>query len=190
MGDKWTPLLVIGGVAGAGALAWWLLSDSPARDRPTAIVKGTDVRFVLKGGRRVVPPRSYGMIHDPTGRRWPRCSVLVTSFREGSRLAAPRETRGAPRDYFGRPYPVHVGSVNFPRGTKLWTRVGAVERIFYWRTGDRPKVPGLFQHPFGLRRAEYLFAQGALPVLYRRGGAYRLEFARGCTIDDRGYVFP
>jgi hypothetical protein len=151
------------------------------------VCKGKRVRFVMKGGRSV---RARGsMLHDPSGRAWGRCSVLVASFTPGTRRATDAELRGEPRDYFGKSYSALVGRIALPpKALSEWKRVGEVERIYYWRTGTR--APGPFQHPFGKRRAEFLFVAGKLPVLYHRGGAYRLELGNMCAIDDRGLVYP
>lgn len=138
------------------------------------ILKGRGVRFVLEGGRSVRV--AGGMLHDPDGKDWPRCSVLVGPYDRGQKAA--RATLGA-RKYLGRPEGL-LGAADVPddRSLDSWSEIGKAERIYYVRHGE---IYGgqLFQHPFKRH-----------PTLYRQGKWARLELGRFCIMNERGFVSP
>ena len=157
------------------------------------IAKADDVGFVMKGGRKLDCPARACMLHDDSGKRWPSCSVLIASIRRGHRIATKDEVAGAPRDYYGRSYEAHVGSVDVPsRDLSKWKLVGSVEKVFYDRFGD--KAPGPFKHTFNKARGLYkivALVRGKRDVqLYKLGSAYRLELGGGCLVTDLGLVWP
>jgi hypothetical protein len=152
------------------------------------IVKGYRVAFDLEDGDEILVKPTVGMMHDPAGEDWPKCSLLFGSFRRGKKVA---EDEGEARDYFGKDYVIHEGVVDTPeRSLSDWKSLGKVERIWYGRPGTR--YPGPFQHPFadpGI--ALRLFkGKGTLPTLYALGPFLRLELAKGCMLDSRGIVWP
>ena len=140
--------------------------------------KGYDVGFILKDGREVVPPKSYAMLHDPTGSDWGKNSILVAPFRRTDReLESPDA-----ESYFG--YVPRAGTVNLPpRAIGDWTPVGEVAEIDYWRPGEHR---GSYWHPF--KNGGWRFE--SKPRLYRLGGRYRLELGPGAKLNWRGFVWP
>ena len=150
------------------------------------IVKGNRVKFVLKDGTKI--SASGLMMHDPSGRYWPKNSMLVASFSRGGRLATDKEKSGAPREYLGRTHPARIGSVNLPpKPLGDWDYVGELKTILYVRPGR--KAPGAFYHHFGQRRIEAFWKSGKAH-LYRRGSAYRVQMGKGSLADDCGIVYP
>jgi hypothetical protein len=150
------------------------------------ICKGHNVGFKLQTGRMV--RASGSMLHDPSGDSWPKDSVLVASFRRNGRTATDEEKAGDPKNYLGRQYEAHIGSVSLPpRSLDQWKRVGEIATVYYERPGTR--APGRFYHHFGKRRLEAFFKKGKA-VLYKRGSAYRVQMGDGAVFSDRGIVFP
>lgn len=138
------------------------------------VVKGTRVRLVLDSGRTV--SCSGGMMHDPAGKHWPRCSVLIGGYSKGSE---PVSDLGA-RQYFGAGYVAKQGTVDTPPKSLAdgWRELGVVQRIYYVRVGN---IYGgqLFKHDF--RRTV---------TAYRRGRFVRLELGTFCNLGPRGFVSP
>ena len=166
----------------------------PHRGKRALIAKATHARFDMVDGRRISCRGT--MMHDPSGRYWPKNSCLIGSFRKGPERVSDDAFWGAPRDYLGRGYRARYGSVNLPpRSIRSWTFVGYVSRgepedgeIQYVRRGIRAR--GAFYHPFN-RRSLFSITHGNGRVrLYRFGSFYRLELPRRSIIDDRGFVWP
>jgi hypothetical protein len=160
------------------------------------ICKGSRVAFDImpdaKGRkeRHVIAPGSYGMLHDPEGKDWPRNSVLVMPFKRGGQAEKPTDNA---RAYMGRGYTVKQGTVNTPpKALTEWKRVGKVQTIYYSRPGT--KAPGGYYHHFvkGAAIEHKLFRGGGgkHPTLYRRGKMLRLELQDGATLNERGFVWP
>lgn len=148
------------------------------------IAKGYDVSFLMKNGDEIDAPRSAAMLHDEKGTHWPRCSILLMSFRRsGSSVEmAPNEAQ-----YFGDDYDARRGSVTLPpKPLSKWALVGEVDKIYYERVG---KHAGLFKHQFGKRRLVGFFKTGKA-VLYKLGGSMRLQMSGDCIVDARGIVRP
>lgn len=140
--------------------------------------KGYRVAFEV-AGRIVKAPARYAILHDPEGKAWPRCSVLVALFQRGGGHV---EDADAER-YFG--YPPREGSYfTPPHALSEWKRVGEVSRIDYWRPGE---YEGKWFHPF--KDGGWVF-KAKLPVLYRRGRLLRLELHDGCVLSWRGFQWP
>lgn len=158
---------------------------------------GRETLIVLeKRAREIAPPKRAGMLHDYTGRAWPKCSLLIQRFDGYVDDPDSRELSDA-KDYFGRDAvdDIGVGEIELPpRGLSHWREIGEVKEIFYDRAGT--KAPGYFRHRFhkprGLWRLIHFFKRSAkLPVIcYARRGAYRLDLPEGCIIDDRGIALP
>lgn len=154
---------------------------------------GRAVLFVTKAGRDLNAPARHGMLHDPNGETWPKCSLLVTHFEQGWKESKASEGR----DYFGRNAIVWEGETELPpRDLARWKTVGELSTIFYDRAGT--KAPGYFRHVFhkprGLWRLLFLVkpraAKGAV-VLSRYGrNTYRVDLPSGCIVDDRGIALP
>ena len=150
------------------------------------IAKGYEVQFKMSDGSLVKPPKSYAMLHDPSGIYWPSCSVLVASFeRDGA------EIEDSPaKEYFG--YDPVGGTIRPPsKNLKNWRFVGDVAEIDYTRTrpGSLPSEnKGEYFHPFG--EGSWLFPGGKLPSLYKLGRLVRLEFKDGCRLSWKGFEWP
>jgi hypothetical protein len=150
------------------------------------VCKGNRVKFVLKDGTKISARGS--MLHDPSGRYWAKCSLLIVSFQRSGRLATDDERAGAPREYLGRTHQARVGSVSLPpKPLSEWELVGELDEILYVRPGR--KAPGSFFHKFGGRRIETFWRKGKAR-LYKLGRSYRVELGHRCLADDRGIVTP
>jgi hypothetical protein len=142
------------------------------------IAKGFSVSFKLTNGKMVRAPGGYGLLHDPSGKDWPKCSGLVASFSKGGGEIDDRLAK----DYFG--HAPREGELSLPpRALSAWKKVGAVAEILYTR-----RRPGrlLADH-----QDEYFhpFEKGT-PTLYRRGRMLRLELGPNCEWSWRGVVRP
>jgi hypothetical protein len=148
------------------------------------IVKGHEVAFKLKGlGQPIYCPRSYGMLHDPSGGAWPRNSILVIAFRrEGKEARLSTEIE----EYFGQDYLPRRGSVDLPvRRLSEWDHLGDVEAIDYSRVGEHADD---YVHHF--KQTEWWNFSEITPQLYRRGRAWRLELPEGAKLNWRGFIWP
>lgn len=150
------------------------------------LVKGTRVVFDLKDGRSIHAPARAGMLHDPDGSDWKRCSVLVGPF---ARTREAIEDKKATH-YFGRNYQARACRISLPPKplSDGWKPIGPLERIWYTRPGT--KYPGPFQHKFKRGWLRAIFGLKKRAIVYRRSGWYRIEMPDGCTLDDRGFVSP
>lgn len=144
------------------------------------IAKGYDVGFKLEGERDLIlPPKSYAMLHDPSGVDWPKCSVLVAPFKRGGE---PVRNKLAEEYFHYRPRRGRIALP--PRDVLAWIELGPVKEIDYWRPGE--EYEGEWWHPFG--EAGFLF-KSHLPILHRFGRMMRLELGH-CTLNWRGFVYP
>lgn len=193
--------IALWGVAGVGlaAIVFWMIQgpkENPTRSsmepkakrRARPIVKGRSCRFEMVEG----PDRTCGggMIHDPTGRAWPKNSVLCGPFRRERRVD-PDEMDPRATHYYGGSYSAHIGIVNKPpRALSSWRYLGEVERIYYTRVGR--KYGGVrFVHPFNKGSSLAVIVKGRRRVrLYQYGRFMRLELPRDAMLDSRGFVFP
>ena len=160
------------------------------------IAKATAVRLHMADGR-LIKPRGT-MMHDESGRAWPRNSLIIGPFKPNTHGPVPdNRFEGAPRYYLGRGYKARYGTVNLPpRSLRAWKFVGYASRgepedgeIQYVRRGIR--APGGFYHPWNKPMLFGLIQGGKGRVrLYRYGAFYRLEMPRGATVNDRGFVRP
>jgi hypothetical protein len=159
------------------------------------IDKAEKVAFDLVDGRKIDAPFRAGMLHDPDGKVWPACSLLVMSYRRGTKAATKEQFNGDPKNYFGRHYEASVSMISLPpKAISEWKFVGDVKRVLYVRVGT--KAPGGYHHdinkPRGLMRIVFLFKGKGEALLFRRGRTYRLDL-QPCSkamIDDRGLVWP
>jgi hypothetical protein len=122
-----------------------------------------------------VRPRGV-LLHDPSGRYWPKNSCLITTFRKSGRpLENPTDEEVA---WASNPKSVRAGSAFVPgaRSMSSWSRVGEVVAIDYRRVGEY---------------ADEYNHECKRPVpLYRKGRVYRLELGKGATFNWRGFVSP
>jgi hypothetical protein len=150
------------------------------------ICKGFAASFLMYGGETIKAPASYGLLHDPTGRDFSKCSGLVAPF---SPLSRTRPSKGggeiddgAARDYFG--HPAREGEIVLPpRALSAWKRVGVVAEIYYTRRrpGNLPTIhKDHYYHP----------VEGGRATLYRRGKLLRVELGGNCEWNVRGIVRP
>ena len=148
------------------------------------IRKGTRVVLDLRDGRSVVCPAKWGMFHDPDGHEWKQSQVLVIPYSETGEVIE----YGPARSYFGSGYDIiHGESDPPPRALTQWTKVGALKKIWYTRPGTRH--PGPFKHKVGDGWLDWLLGKRRA-FLYRRRGAFLLDFPDGLTADARGCVHP
>jgi hypothetical protein len=197
-----TLWIAAGGLAlvGAGGFLWWYLSHRP-KENPSGSRRstpGAKRALIAKGNRSSafemvdgpdVTVRG-GMMHDPSGRWWPKRSVLFGPFRANLRDATDEEFDGPAKDYLGRGHNAKIGTVDTPpKDLASWKYIGDVEKIYYTRTGR--KKPGRYVHEFNKRMALATLVKGRGRVrLYRRGRYVRLELPKGAMLDSRGYVWP
>jgi hypothetical protein len=195
-------ILWAGVAAGLGFLAYTIIAGPKVpRENPSGgsggsrrsgskkalIAKGRSCLFEMVDGSDV--RCSGGMLHDPSGRWWPKKSVLCGPFRQRVRPIDDDEYDGEARHYLGSSHKASIGSIDTPpKGLSGWDYLGEVDRIFYTRTGR--KSPGRFQHGFN-KSGFTTFVKGKGRVrLYRRGRYCRLELPRGALLDSRGFVWP
>lgn len=170
------------------------LGSNRGRHRGKSLVaKGHSCLFELEDGRDI--KTAGGMLHDPTGKAWPKHSVLVGRFRGNLRRAQGSEVSRAARSYLGDDHRVSIGNINTPpKPLAGWQRYGKVERIYYTRTGSKfvTRTDGRrrFQHGFGEWHLVNLFRGRGSATLYRRDRYWRLELPRNAVLDERGFVFP
>ena len=153
-------------------------------------VYGRQIRLHIDGGR-MIRPRGV-MVFDPSGKYWPKCSLLIMPIGRTVRAASKDEYQGLPRNYLGRGHIARVASVEIP-SRDGWRLVGELHRIDYVRGGTR--APGGYRHhmnkPRGIYRVTHLLKGGKIPVMVSKlGNAYRIDLPSGCVVDDRGIVYP
>ena len=197
---KW----ILGGivVAGIGGIVYLMIRgpemfENPARGvsagpkrissgKKTLIKKGRACHFIMKEG----PDRHAGgsMLHDPSGRWWPRNSVLCGPFKKKA-VKADVETSPEARHYLGkRQASIYV--IDTPaKALGGWSYLGEIEEIRYTRTGR--KKPGRYFHPFSKPGALFTMLKGKGKArLYKLGSFYRVELPRGAVLDARGFCWP
>lgn len=166
-------------------------------DEPALICMGRDIVLELSDCDDIELPRRWGMLHDPSGTFWPKCSLLFTHFHQGKTRDDSDEGVG----YFGKRANVRRGCADEIPPNDLrhgWREVGIVTQVFYERAG---KHEGRYRHKFNDPRGWMwlvaLFKRKTAktpPVLfeYNHGGvvALRLELPDGCMVDDRGIALP
>jgi hypothetical protein len=155
------------------------------------VVKGTHVAFDLKGRSHdrerpdIVCRASLGLMRDPEGMRWPRCSALIGPFGKGG----PVVESAYARKWVGKGVTTRQGSVALPpKDLSAWKTLGEVETLYYLRPGTR--APGMYRHAFNKDVLSRLVFGRRKVMLRKHGRFYRLDMGDRCTIDDRGFVFP
>lgn len=142
-------------------------------------VKGNSVFFRMDDERRIYLPKRLVMAHDPSGRLWPRNSVLFTAVRKDG---IPVSMDADQREYFGRGYQAHQGTILDipPRGLDRWQLLGHAKTIFYDRGGVR--APGFFKHTF---RAPSLLTGGVIGGIVGGLVGWALQEAT-----ERAFILP
>jgi hypothetical protein len=142
------------------------------------ICKGFSVSFVLASGKTVKAPAGYGLLHDPSGKDWAKCSGLVVSFEKGGDEIDDKLAK----EYFG--HPAREGELQLPpHSLSSWKKLGVAKEILYnrRRPGNLPAAhQDKYYHPFDKGTA----------TLYRLGRMLRIELGPGCEWSYRGIVRP
>lgn len=130
------------------------------------IAKCYSVVLHMKDGSVVRAPKGAALLHDPSGKHWPKTSCLISTFkRAGKPLEDPKEEEHA---WAVDPDAVREGAINTPPRRAGWTKVGDVVSIDYTRKGAHADQ---FEHEF------------KRPVpLYRRGRVMRLELGEALRL--------
>ena len=153
----------------------------------TVLVKGSKVVFLMKDGSKIRPSASSGIIHDPDGQAYDRCTVYVGPVVHTRRR--PNSVPSKATRYFGRKYQPHIVQVQVPVHGP-WKSLGEVVEILYERTLGS-QYEGKYFHKFKARQKFFfVFKTGNHPIVSRCGRYYRVELQKGCIVDDRGFVFP
>jgi hypothetical protein len=154
------------------------------------MIKGDTVRFDLDTGKKVVAPKNFGMIHDPTGIALDPCVVYVCSCKYDmkSSVRVHRSIDNYVADYFGDEADLINATVEIPDGP--WQFMGVVKTIHYERYGHLPDIegiPGRWYHPFedssDFDEEVQLFKSSCC-------GAFMLQMPEGCIVTAHGYVKP
>jgi hypothetical protein len=203
---NWAAIALGGLVAvGIGGLFYLMIVGPEAfddgRENPTSggpgpkrkpikralINKGRACHFIMKEGPDV--HCGGGMLHDPSGRWWPKNSILCGPFKK---VRAASDDEGSPQSthYLGSSHRASIGVVDTPpRAISDWTYVGEVDEIRYTRMGR--KRPGRYFHIFSKPGALATIIKGKGKArLYRHGRFCRLDLPRDAILDSRGLVWP
>jgi hypothetical protein len=142
------------------------------------ICKGFAVSFKLASGKTVKAPGGYGLLHDPGGKDWAKCSGLIAPFSKGGSEIDDAKAK----DYFG--HTARGGELKLPpRSLGEWKKLGVVSEILYTRR--RPgRLPADHQDRY------YHPISNGTATLYRRGRMLRIELGPGCDWSYRGIVSP
>jgi hypothetical protein len=145
------------------------------------MARGDIVSFVMTDGSVVELPKSFVLLHDPSGKLIDKCTLVCCRCSLQSRLVhtIPSRIHDYVVDYFGSDAVLVKGTVEIPKGP--WHPLGTVKEIRYDRHGQYEDA---FYHPFSdSDPGVELFRQG-------KGSAYLLVLPGGCKVDARGFVWP
>lgn len=177
---------------------WWVDPEAMRRvgenpdgspPSPTLLEKGYVFQLTLLDGDGSDKEKAYQfkrfshiMLHDPSGRQWPKCDVLMMKGQLKPQDSQVRRPTEAAKDYFGA-VPIFQQSFKIPpKDYDGWKEVGQCVEIYYDRVGATEDP---FHHPFD---------RSALPILYTATidgkKFWRLSTGTGCEINERGYVWP
>lgn len=154
------------------------------------LVRGDVVSCEMGDGSTVEFPKSWGLVHDPSGVCIDRCEVLVCPYRTTNTACVelPPDIYDAAMDYWGKDYELKAGLVEIPRGP--WDRVGRIVRVYYDRYGQ---LASPYQHPFKDVKEDtaILYRQKRAQKFGRSSHkAYRISLPDGCVINAHGFVWP
>lgn len=137
------------------------------------IIKGHDIHIQKEDGKWLNPPKSYGMIHDPTGTQLDKCYCYIGPYKKSNKHI---DLNSDAKQYFGPSYTGIQVVVDIPKGP--WVPVTNAVQILYRRRG---KYEGKYFHFFNKKTT----------VLVTRCKKHlRLEFPNGCIVNWRGFVYP
>ena len=145
------------------------------------VVKGFRAIFKMEDGQTVRPPAGHAILHDESGKDWPRCAALIAAIK--THPNDPPVSDAAAKSYLGAE--PRVGSTTLPpRALGSWSRVGRIEEFLYTRRRPRD-LPGKLQDDY-----YHPIEKGVATLFEWRRGIYRVELGRGCLWNWRGIVRP
>jgi len=136
------------------------------------LIKGGEVDLVDVKGNTIVLPSGYGLCHDESGKKLPRCSLFI-----GPVLVSKERVEKLPPDaarYFGDDYEGLKARIDIPSGQ--WKSVAEIREIVYFRPGE---FADDWQHEF----------KPPVPLL-KQGRWYQLKLPSGCKVTWRGIEKP
>ena len=137
------------------------------------LIKGHSIDLTMANGRHVVPKKTHGFIHDPSGDVLDRCAVFIGPYSKSREKVA---LTGKAWWYFGPGQTAVKAHIDVPKGP--WDSLGRVREILYDRIGNHD---GPYVHAF---------ASSKRPMLGKCGAWYRLLLPADCVLDWRGFVYP
>jgi hypothetical protein len=151
------------------------------------VVKGRRIVVHLTAGKKLY---ASAMMHDETGKQWPRTSVLLASFRK----------IGTPLDdmtYFGEDYTPHEGVLEIQgelravKALSSWRLVGQAIEIDYDRKGGALKgVSEKDYEPFKKNAYKHDFKKPVNVYRHRSGKALRIELGPSARLNWKGFIYP
>ncbi len=127
----------------------------------------------------IVIPRGYVLIHDTRGNLLSKCDLYIVKWHNAASILLsdlPHQQLKAAQTYFGAQTPIKCGSVDIPEGP--WRELGPVRFIRYFRAGE---LQDDYEHEFD---PAVDLCDTKQPL------AWRLPLPEGCSVDDRGFVWP
>lgn len=166
---------IIAGIVVVGALGLYAYSRRTGSPGEAPIlIKGKGVSLLMTDGRVLRSPRTYGMIHDPSGVYLPPSDVYIGPY-ELTRSGVDLDRSG--KQYFGSRYDAELASVSPPSGA--WRHIGHADEILYDRDRGVYSAPIPYAHEF------------KHPVSVSQNGSWkRLELPPGAVVNWRGFVSP
>lgn len=146
-------------------------------DRVVLICKGFSVSFKMENGKTIRAPAGSGLLHDPSGVSWNKCSGLVAPFSKGGDEIDDRLAK----EYFG--HTPREGEMSLPpKSLSAWKKLGVTTEILYTR-----RRPGRLPANDADR---YTHSFEGTATVYRLGRLLRLELGSSCSWTWRGIVTP
>jgi hypothetical protein len=145
-------------------------------------VLGDRVEIDLSAGGSCKPPASHGLIHDPTGRGWPKNSLLIGPFTKTGRMI--EDPSDDLQEWFGSEYETKEGDIHFPP-REGWTDKERTHAIWYTRSGGAPYGRQPFVHHIKKRSFPF-FGKKIAVWVSSRGDWLRVDFPQGLKVSWRG----
>lgn len=144
----------------------------------TILAKGDQVSFFrASDGKKLTLPKHFQIVHDTTGSTCRHCDVFVCAIGPRTPRNVTTGTDEDARNYFGKSARLAAKVVDLPRGP--WSRLALVDAIWYRRPFLGELVP--YEHPYNPEVWLYVS---------RTEHAYKIALPDGCSIDERGFVWP
>ena len=127
----------------------------------------------------IVLPRGYVVVHDTHGVLLSKCDLYIVKWHSSGGLMPadlPHQQLKAAQSYYGAKTPIKCGQVDIPEGP--WRELGRVSFIRYFRAGEQQDN---YEHEFD---PPVDLCDTKQPL------AWRLPLPEGCSVDDRGFVWP